>query len=307
MSLPAEFRAFNSNSVWNTPIPADAEVDPDSAAMIAKLESKCSRLKVSVDKWTFPLHVIDASQCPRVDVKTTSEVLFESVDPDGNGIAEGLPIPEGIWADPGGDGHMILADPVLRKSWEFSRARRNDQGVWEASRIDVWDLDGPGCRSPFPGRLWWTSGAIGAGMPLIAGLARPEEIEAGEIRHALLCATPVNRKSVRLGGKRELCPPASRTDAGYIGRRYIPQGARLQLDPALDLETLDLSPAAKVVAKAMQKYGLYVGANCPDFKILFQNLGPDRGKWRHLAVRDDLHKIPVNRFRVLKCAVVTGP
>jgi hypothetical protein len=214
MSLPADFVAFAADSPWNTPIAVDAGVDPDSGVMIAALRERCPSLKADYVKWTIPLFAINREECPKVRVKTTSDALNPSVDPDGDGVAEDVPIPVGVWPDPSEDGHMLLVDPALRKTWDFSCARRVSPVLWEASRLDVWDLDGPGYRAAFEGDYWWTCGARGSGMPLIAGLVRPEEIQSGEIRHALAFACPTNRKSAVVGGPTELVnPPASRTDA----------------------------------------------------------------------------------------------
>jgi hypothetical protein len=306
MSLPADFNAFTSTSPWNTPIPEKPSIDFYSNSMIKNLKSKAKILKANITNWTIPLFVIDSTVSPKRNVPTTSDALNLTVDPDRNGIAEGIPLPEGVWPDPKSDGHMLLVDPNVRTTWDFSVAKKLSDGSWTASRIDIWDLTGEGYRQPFSGDYWWTYGARGSGFPLIAGLIRPEEIEAGEIKHALVCATPINRKiRVSSSGKFELCgPPASRTDGYGIGSKYILEGARLQLDPNLDLDSLNLSPATKVIAKAMQKYGMYNGDNSTDFNIYFQNLGTDGGKWKNYNFFEDLKNIPIDKFRVLKCNIV---
>ena len=306
MSLPADFQAFSNTSPWNIPISENPEIDPYSDLMINHLKYRAQKLKGDMTKWTIPIHVIDSKNSPRVDVKSTSKGLNLEIDPDRNNIVEGLPIPEGVWPDPEKDGHMVLVDPKRRKSWEFSRAKQLSDNSWIASRISIWDLDGPGFREAFRGTFWWTYGSMSSGMPLIAGLIRLEEIEAGEIKHAILCATPINLKTRDPDVKAQVCcPPASRTDGRGIGFDFIPEGARLQLDPALDLDSLGLTPPTKVVARAMQKYGMYNGMNAKTFKIFFQNLGSDGGKWNHYNLFDDLKKIPIGRFRVLRCRLVS--
>jgi len=103
----------------------------------------------------------------------------------------------------------------------------------------------------------------------------------------------------------ELCsPPAQRTDGEGIGAQYIPEGARLQLDPALDLETLKLTPGARVIAKALQVYGMYNVDSASTCSLYFQNVGADGGKWNRIVNFLDLQNIPLNRFRVLKCEIV---
>lgn len=304
--LPADFRPFNELSPWNIPVSEKAVADSFSDLMINHLKHKAKILKGNITKWTVPVFVIDSGTSRKRDVKTTADDINPIVDPDRDGVAQGLPMPEGVWQDPSPDGHMTLIDTKAGKSWDFSRAQQLPGGSWIASRIDTWDLDGPGYRKPFDGDYWWTYGARGSGFPLIAGLIRPEEIEKGEINHALVCATPINRKTTYPDGKPQLCsPPASRTDGEGIGYEYIPEGARLQLDPKLDLDLLNLTPETKVIARAMQKYGMYNGDNSEDFVIYFQNLGPDGGKWKKYGMFSDLKKIPVERFRVLKCNLVS--
>ena len=303
-ALPYDFVPFSKKSPWNTPVPDKTPSDPNSALMVANLKNKAGVLKGNIVHWSVPLFVIDSGTSPKRDVRTTSERLNPLVDPSGRGVAQNIPIPESVWPDPKEDGHMLLVDPVKMKSWDFSVARMKPDGSWTASRIDIWDLKGKGYREAFSGDYWWTFGARGSGMPLIAGLIRPEEIEAGEIRHALVCSTPVNRKSSVPGAKPELCSPtASRTDGAGSGNEFIPEGARLQLEPSLNIDSLPISPATKVIASALQKYGMYVGDNASTFVIYFQNLGPDGGKWKKYDLFNDLKNIPVEKFRVVKCSL----
>ena len=300
--IPAHFRAFSENSPWNSPIPANPDVSIYSPMMITRLKSQVYRIEASTNIWTVPIFFINSAQSPKMDIPSTSGELFEVIDPDDTGIARNVPIPEGIWSDPEADGHMVLVDPIRYLSWEFTRARKDPDGRWTASIIDRWDLRSSGYRPAFSGRNWWRSGACAAGMPLIAGVIRPEEIAEGEIRHALLCATPINRKSMFEDSPLEVCaPPASRSDGQGIGLDFIPMGARIQLDPALNLDTLGLSPGSRMIARAMQHYGLIVGMSAPTFKVFCQNLGPESPEWDSYQDFSDLERIPLNRFRVLAC------
>jgi hypothetical protein len=303
MALPADFVAFRSDSPWNVPIAANAPLSPVSGRMIAALLRTAGRLKADYRGWTIPIFVIDARFCPRVDVHGTSDALHPSVDPDGDKIARGIPIPGCIWPDPQVDHHLVLVDTRQRRSWEFAGFRASPFGYY-ASRVAVWDLDGPGFAAPFAGDRWWAIGANGAGMPFVAGVIRPEEIAAGEIRHALVCATPVNRKAADADTLEQLCnPTAARSDGTGVGLDYIPEGARLQLDPALNLDALGLSPAGKVIARALQTYGMYVCDNSPTFKLYLQNLGLDGGAWAQYNYFSELGVIPVQAFRVLDCTL----
>ncbi|MEI6562929.1 MAG: hypothetical protein WCO42_01335 [bacterium] len=305
MSLPANFKPFSNSSLWNTPISATPEIDPDSALMIANLSATTPFFGADFVKWTTPVHVIDSTQARKVNVYSSKGPRSPDVDPNADGIIENIPMPAGIWPDPEQDGHMVMVDPVARKSWEFSRFGMDTNGNYIASTISIWDLNGVGCNTPFSGSYWWARGSNGAGVPWIGGIIRPEEIAAGEITHAILCATPVNRICTLNGQKEQVCIPACRTDGWGIGTAYIPEGSRLQLDPNLDLDALKLSPETKVVARAMQKYGMIVSDNSSSFKTYFQNLGTDWGAWANSPIPGELWKIPVTSFRVLKCNLVT--
>lgn len=302
MALPQGYRPFTPQSPWNTPIATDARVAPDSEAMIRALARQAPHFSAALVKWTPPLFVIDAASCPQVELPTRSDMLHPSVDPDGDGKAL-VPMPAGVWPDPTEDGHLLLVDPNARKAWEFSAIRLKDGKPVSASRIFVWDLDGPGFRPPFSGDGWWTVGANASGLPFVGGLITPTEFKAGAIDHALLCALPTTRKSEVPGDPLELCPPAARTDGQAYGADSIPMGSRLQLDPGLDPAKLGIAKDLWPVVRAMQRYGLIVIDSGQSFKTYFQNLGPDRSLWNANHIVDELGKIPVSAFRVLDCTL----
>ena len=299
--LPAGYRPFAPDSPWNAPIAADAAAAPDSAAMISRLGAAAGPLTASVRKWTIPLFVIDAAACRPVSLPTRDEQFHPSVDPDGDGRAE-APLPPEAWPDPGRDAHLLLVDPALGKAWDISRVRPETGGKPESvSRLYIWDLAGPGFDAPFDGPAWWTAGATASGLPLLGGLVTLAEFKAGAVNHALLCALPTTRKSSVPGGPLELCPPASRTDDQAIGPDAIPMGARLQLDPKLDLTQFRFTPHVLALAKAMQRYGLIVGISGDSFKIFLQNVSPGGEAWKPYKIEDQLARLPTSAFRVLDC------
>lgn len=295
MSIPADYEIFSLESPWNTAI--DGDVSLRSGLMIQNLvevldELNNPGLRINYDKWTSPVHIIDSDKCPSVEVRSSNGVFYETLDHDKNGVVS-VPIPDEAWSDPSEDGHMILVDLNKKMSLEFSRARKTDEG-WEASNVDLWDLDSDGYREAFSGKPWWKNGARASGTPVIAGLVRVEEIEAGVINHALAIGLPVVRKSSS-NAERELCYPAARTDGYGVGEEYIPMGARLQLNPELDLD--GLSVEAKIIARALQQYGGIVAISSRSFSLYFQNTP----EWEKYPMLRDIAKIPVEEFRVLEC------
>jgi hypothetical protein len=80
----------------------------------------------------------------------------------------------------------------------------------------------------------------------------PDEFEQGHIDHALLISIP----SAASGGP---VWPATESDGRSRSDGAIPEGARLQLDPALDLNRFAMTPYERIIAGALQEYGAYVG------------------------------------------------
>ncbi len=97
-------------------------------------------------------------------------------------------------------------------------------------------------------KTYW--GATATSLPAIAGTMLIKELRAKEIKHALAIALPAPRAS-------SYAWPAQRTD-GTGPSDAIPEGARLRLDPDLDLSSLDLPPLTLTMATAAQRYGMIV-------------------------------------------------
>jgi hypothetical protein len=83
----------------------------------------------------------------------------------------------------------------------------------------------------------------------------------------------------------------------------IPEGARVRLDPTLNLDRLGLTPYERTIAEALQTYGMYLGDDGGGLALQainplsssgdpYSGLLPDR---RYVS----LNGIPVNRFQVL--------
>jgi hypothetical protein len=52
--------------------------------------------------------------------------------------------------------------------------------------------------------------------------------------------------------------PAQRTDGRTDRDNALPEGAHLRLDPDLDLDALNLPAPMRAIARAAQKYGIYI-------------------------------------------------
>lgn len=234
LRAPQSSEPFAGSPSWYTEIPSDAKVDPNSAAMIARVTRGNGDLVANLVEYGIPIYQADSST-PRhqVDclIKHWGPCPFAGLD---------VPIPDGAFPHSGSDGAMVVVDDQERKVYEFWQARQ-DGDTWSASYGAVNDLDGSG----------WGGSGTGSGASRLAGVVRLSEIEQGHIPHALalqsdnVCANVFRAPAIKTDGLSE------RPDC-------IPEGARLRLDPSLDLTALPLSSAELAVARAMQTYGGYV-------------------------------------------------
>ncbi len=276
------WRPFSNKSPFNTPIPPEAPVHPNSAAIIRNLCGDAvparTRLWVNIERWSIPVHNVPEEgavvRTVRCDRKAYSG--FEEVT---------LPVWPGAVPDPLSDAHMVVLDRPNGCAWDFWGARWRD-GQLQTKAANRVDLAGDGLVPEGGCRL--------VGFALLAGLIRPEEIAAGRIDHALVFAYDnLDRSHVwpasRHAGRR--CPPNS-----------IPCGGLVQLDPELDIESLDLPPAGKMIARALQEYGMYMSDYAGGLAIYAENpLGRAEDPWPKLGLTTrSPANIPVERMRVIE-------
>ena len=226
---------FAPGSAYNRPIPAGAVSDPNSAAMVAVI-ARNGRAYANLYEFGDPVFDADATS-PSYSVRCT--MPWGTCDLANRQIR----IPADARPTPGSDGRMIVVDWTRREVCDFWQARRTSTGGWETSWGTCASVDGDG-RGP-------TGGATGAGINALAGVVRTYEIRQGRIDHALSFATDNSCQTVYRY-------PATKTDGASSRGDCIPEGARIQLDPSINVDALPgITPAEKAVAKALQTYGAY--------------------------------------------------
>ncbi len=173
-----------------------------------------------------------------------------------------------------GDKHAIVVDKGACKLYETwnTRVRR---GGWVAGSGAVWSLRSNRLRPD-----GWTS-ADAAGLPILPGLLRFNEVRAGNVDHAIRFTTDVT-------STHHLWP--ARHDAGSrSGLAYPPMGARFRL--RADFRTHGFSTYAIAVIDAMKKYGLVLADNGSPW--FFQ--GEQNRRWPEFLI-EDLKRIPASAF-----------
>lgn len=192
---------------------------------------------------------------------------------DGESDAGPYPFGPDTTIEGGSDRHALMIDEDACVLYELFAARWNG-GDPEAGSGAVFDLTSNALRP-----AGWTS-ADAAGLPIFPGLVRWDEVQAGEIDHAI-------RFTVACTTRRYVWP--ARHQAGVADRRCPPMGARFRLKAGFDLS--GFGPNAQVVLRAMQRYGLIVADNGSDW--YFQGTVDDG--WTN-GLLDQLKQVPAGAF-----------
>ncbi len=247
-------RPYSSDSAWNTPIERFPAYHPESATFVAGIEAP---LTSDPTQFTYPVYEV-SSATPRRKVNV--EGWFSNVVQDGNrlenqrGGSMELPIPVGAKPADGFDAQIVLFDPETSDEWGASFVSENADGsfeAWNTYRYNTaWNALTPYDEEGKP------IFARGAGIPYLAGLIRPCEVEQGFIDHALAFSYDSPRNA--------FVAPATKSDGASESRIDLPEGARVQLDPfltELEIRSWDCTGACFAVARALQEYGMFGG--CP--------------------------------------------
>jgi outer membrane biosynthesis protein TonB len=239
----APFRFFASTSFWNERLSASAPVDPSSAGIVSALSALASTEEaekkgpaINTTAWSVPIYTVVSSN------STALQSAWSAV-----------PLPSNAQPAAGSDEHLVVWQPSTDKMWEFWGLEK-PKGTWQASWGGAMEnvMADKGVYGPeaWPGATT-TWGASASSLPIAGGLITFEDLEHGVINHALAMAVP----NVREG---EYASPAQRTDGYMLGLTTLPEGAHLRLEPGLDLASLHLPPFTLMLARAAQRYGIFI-------------------------------------------------
>lgn len=297
----AGWRPFSADSPWNTPIAADAKVDPNSDVLIADVGAG-SDLYINMAEWSVMVKYFDSSQAPQRNVRA----LYAGHYGPGFGPRETVPLPADTLPEepaPSVTHYTTLVDPVRNLAWDTRQLGRDDAGNWFAGFGAKVDLTGTGVAMPWmkAERSDLSGGARPSGVPLMAGLIRLDEIKAGRIDHALAFAYPKPQTGKFVPPASMALNAATKEEERHVG---LPMGARIQLDPSFDIENTLLTPEAKVIARALQEYGAIL-VDEAGATVLYAETGAN---WDGVLASDDLQRLfnsdfISTNFRVLD----TGP
>jgi hypothetical protein len=208
----------------------------------------------------IPYMVVDSSQAK-------TEVTFDYADESDGGP---YPIPDDplIEGGPDGDGdrHILIVDKDTCTLHELFYALPQDDGTWTAGSGAIFDLTSNALRPD-----GWTS-ADAAGLPILPGLVRYEEVRAGEINHALRFTAPQTRQAYVW--------PARHYASDLTDENYPPLGQRFRLKADYDIS--GFSPHVQVILIALKKYGMILADNGSSW---FISGAPDE-RWDNDSLRE---------------------
>jgi hypothetical protein len=250
---------FPSTNVWNKPVNA-LSVRSDSTRLMSSIgmDAYLHPDFSSIDggNYGIPYNVVGSG----VKKKT---VRFTWPDESDKGP---YPIPRRPKIEGGSDRHILIVDRDACYLYELYAARKTSTG-WRAGSGAIWNMNSNALRP-----AGWTS-ADAAGLPILPGLARYDEVAAGEIRHALRFTAEVTRRAYIY--------PARHYASDYTDTALPPMGLRIRLKASVDISRF--GPQARVILRALQTYGMILADNGTS---LYVTGAPSAG-WDD----DDLHAL----------------
>jgi hypothetical protein len=248
---------FPADSFWHADVSA-LPVHPQSATWVSSIGAG-SGLKADFGSGTWnggpigiPFTTVGGGQ-PRVPV--SFEYADES-DPGPYPIPPNAPIEGGSASS--GDRHVLVVDRDACRLWElFSAYPHNGGASWTAGSGATWDL-----RSNAMRPLGWTS-ADAAGLPIVPGLVRRDEVVAGEIDHVIRFTAPRTANAY-------VWPASHKAATGGTGDP--PMGAWFRLKAGFDIS--GFSASNQVILRAMKKHGMVLADNGSPW---FMSGAPDPG------------------------------
>ncbi len=256
---------FPADNIWNTPIDT-LPVDENSDLYIDAIgRDETVHPDFGSGLWEgapigIPYTIVDASQA-----KTT--VTFDYADESGQ---EPYPIPKNPLIEGGPDGegdrHIVMLDKDTCTLYELFYAYPEGDGTWTAGSGAIFDLTSNALRPDT-----WTS-ADAAGLPILPGLVRYEEVAAGAVNHALRFTAPRTRRAYVW--------PARHYASELTDESYPPMGQRFRLKAEYDIS--GFSPEVQVILTALKKYGMMLADNGSSW---FLSGAPDE-RWDNDILRE---------------------
>ena len=220
---------FPANNIWNAPI----DSMPVSSRSADYINSITRTGGIRYDA-VIPINVVPGTQ-PQVPI----HISYPPESDPGP-----YPFPPGAQVEPG-DRHVIVIDKDNCVLYETYNSTLQPDGSWNVDSGARWSLLSNALRPAY-----WTS-ADAAGLPIMPGLVRYDEIVAGQITHAIRFTTPHTQ--------RLFVWPARHYASRDTSPLLPPMGQRFRLKASFDIS--QFSPDMQVILRALKKYGIILADN----------------------------------------------
>lgn len=268
---------FPADNAWNRDVSRDP-VDPRSDAYLRSI-GRGLRLHPDFGSgrngdYGIPITIAPASQPAR-------RLRFTDYPDESDRVP--YPIPARARVEGGSDRHVLVVQRATCRLFELYAARRAG-GRWVAANGAVWNL-----RSNRLRPKGWTS-ADAAGLPIMPGLARPDEASAGVIRHALRFTAPRTQRAY--------VAPARHLASDDRDPNLPPMGLRVRLRSSFPLGGYRGQSLA--ILRALKTYGMILADNGSPW---FVSGAADR-RWDDEDI-EQLKRVPASALEVVRTGPIT--
>ena len=267
---------FPASNPWNQRVDK-LPVAPDSARIVASIGvDDHMHADFGSGLWEggpigIPITVVRGTQA-------RSRVSFEYADESDQGP---YPIPKNVAIEGGrnsdGDRHALIVDRDRCRLYELFALNPSGSG-WRAGSGAIYDL-----RSNRLRPAGWTS-ADAAGLAILPGLARYEDVARGRIDHALRFTVSRTRRAYVW--------PARHFASSETDPALPPMGLRFRLKKSYPIAGFPRQ--ARIVLQALKDYGMILADNGSDWYVS----GAPHPKWSNDQLRT-LHRVPGSAFEVV--------
>ena len=193
---------------------------------------------------------------PFIAVPTAQPLVLVVFDEPDESDPGPYPIPPDAPIEFGSDRHVLVVHSGPCKLYEMGVSMKQDNGSnvsWTAFSGAVWDLNSNALRPDT-----WTS-ADAAGLPMLPLLVRYDDVQTGQINHAVRFTAGITRRAYVWPGRHYA---SSNTQANRP-----PLGQRFRLKALVNVEAMSISAEAKVIFRALQEYGMFLADNGSNWYI----------------------------------------
>lgn len=233
---------FPADNVWNMPIDA-LKKDKRSGDYIQRIGPALPlRANFGSDPANgIPITIIkpDRPRLPITFLYGDESDLGHYPTPEGALIEGGWNAPEDS------DRHVIMIDEGRCMLFELGNVAKQKNGSWAAGAGIKMDLTSNALRGD------GKTSTDAAGLPILPGLLRYDEVAAGEVKHAIRFTAPKTQRAYVW--------PARHFASKITDPTYPPMGQRFRLRADFDISSF--SRENQVILKGLKKYGMFLSDN----------------------------------------------